>query len=267
VEPHRDEHAAATADGDAAASRRRSAVGRSDPPGHDAGRRLRRGQRDRAQALSTVPAEAPLRSDGLRECRGGDRSLRGAHEHRGRRSAGDPVPEPADAAGLAASGLQRLLGRHRRLTVQGTGNRGRARRRRGDDRVSRGRRPLWALAVDRGSEWRSQPDSGGPLESAPPERDGRAGSGAVGGRREAVPDRELVAVSHCGSEHAHERGVHERLQRGEGARRRRRDHEHGAHARPDAHRALLDRCRRPVLEPDRARPDRGSRTAPGCSRC
>ena len=192
-EPDRDEHAARRAGGVDARARRRSAVGRPDPPGDDAGAvydavnatepkhyrpyLLKRrfgatASKDAAVATAAyevlssivrgVPQTIPYPNrqavlDGLSA----------AYEDSLDAIDDSPFKKQGIAAGHAAAEAMIAAG---------------------------GRRPLRAVAVERGPERRPQPDPGRALSPQLPGRIGAIGSDAVGRRSEAVPDRELVAV-------------------------------------------------------------------------
>ena len=129
VEPDRGEYA-----GRAPGAGGRSAAFCPDPHGDGAGRRLRRGQRDRAEALPAVSPRSALLGNGLagggcRDCR-----VRSPHEHR-LDGAQHPVPDAGRAVlQTLAQPIQRLARCDTGLAVQDAGDRGRERCGRCDDR-------------------------------------------------------------------------------------------------------------------------------------
>ena len=129
LEPDRGEHAH-----HASRPGWRGAACLPDQHGDGPGRRLRRGQRDHAQASSTVSAQAPFRRDRFegRRCR--DSGVHGPVEHRLDRAREHPVPDQGERAAIARVAIRRLAGRDTRLAAQDQGSRRRERGGGGDDR-------------------------------------------------------------------------------------------------------------------------------------
>ena len=179
-----------------------------DQLGDGARSRLRRRQRDRRRPRG-LPAHVAARDAvRLEGCRGRDCRVSRASE-----------PDAGAEAG-AGRPLRGVPGDDRRRVAEDARRRRRGGGGRGDDRRARGRRSRSPIHVrDRRPTRR--------LAAADADR---TRPRCVGRGRSAVPDRERLAVPLGRAVPAHEQGLREGLQRGEGARLA---HEHDADGRSD----------------------------------
>ena len=126
---------------------RRCAARIPDQHGHGAGRRVRRGQRDRTEAASAISAQEARWCEGVdRRCRrnGG---IRRALEHRLDRTRDVPFPGRAGLLTTLATESRRIARCDRRWRLQEAGHRGRARGGQGHARRESGRRTVRAVPV------------------------------------------------------------------------------------------------------------------------
>ena len=168
---------------------RRCATRVPDQHGHGAGRRLRRGQRDRAEAASAVSAQQARRREGVdRRCRRNSRLRRALTSSSRRHPERAPFPGRAGLLSTLVHRVRRLARCDRRWRLQAAGHRRRPRgsRRPCSTRESE-RRTVRAVPVGAQHGCRTLVAA---LECgrAHPRPD------AVGRRGEAVPHPELIAV-------------------------------------------------------------------------
>ena len=158
-----------------------------DKHGHGAGSRVRRGQRDRAEAASSISARHAHRCEGVHRRRGGNRCLRRALRARLDGTGEGAISWPCGTPEHALLRVRCVARCDRRRLVQEAGHRGGTRRGRGHARRESGRRAVRAVSV--GVEPRARTLAAAPLwRRAGPRPD------PLGGQREAVPHPELLAV-------------------------------------------------------------------------
>ena len=188
---------------------RRCATGIPDQHGHGAGRRLRRGQRDRAEEASAVSAQEARGCEGVDDAAVATAAYDVLSELVSTAPDERSVPGSRGTPGHALHGVRGIARRDRQWLLQEAGHRDRARGGRGH-----ARRERWATdGSGRPSGCRTRPGHWQPLLNATGAADPR--SDPVGGRREAVPHRELVAVPQRATAGAQQRAVGGGVQRGQ----------------------------------------------------
>ena len=245
LEPDRDDHARPVpwAGG-------RSAACAPDQHGDGAGRGVRRGQRDRADARA-VPLQTTFPSTASKQA---------AVATAAYTVLSDIVAAVPDAVSFpnrpSLTSLQLHLQYAASLAAIPNGQSK-------TDGIAAGNAAANAMIAARQGDGRFGPSqwdqsTGAGLAAAVAERDVAARPDTVGRARRAVPDAELLAVPQRRPERAHQQPIREGLQRGQGARP---GGQHGPHTRADAQRRVLAERGRPdsPVERRRPRPGRGPR--------
>ena len=190
---------------------RRCATRVPDQHGHDPGRGVRRGQCDRAQAPSALPAPPALRGEGVDGRGRGDSRLRRALGARLDRAGASAVPGPRRAPADALLRIRSLARCDRRWPLQEPGHRRRARSSRRHARGEGERRTVRGVAS-------GMPDtSAGHWWPLLKRLGSRSSTRPLGGRGRAVPHRELLAVPHRATARARQRRLRGGAQRRQGS--------------------------------------------------